>query len=481
MSAPPSGSANGSTPAGYYPDPSIPGYMRYWDGAAWVPGTSRPEPREGEPMPEPPPGVPKPPPAREETGPVFLDEEPADEEPADEDASAASAAAAASAGSAPSSGVALPAPRPHGNRPEPASAWHADASRQGGFGGQQDRRVSWGAEEGHNDGDPRGGWQRTADSETAASADSPASGDSSASAASAAGGDSTGGGERQPAADGTFTFRAVKPEEPERRAEDTARLRRADIAEVRAARAAQQRATPAASPSWAQQVHDLAHPAQAPAQNPAPAPAQSPTPPAAQPAPPAQPAIPAQPQAPGPAPVAPWKPPVNDPFLQAAQAQARPAGLGRRLVARLIDGIVVSAVGAAAALPLLPKATDHIQAKVAAAEQAGVTREIWLIDSTTGAYLAMVLGAILFFGVLYEALPTARWGRTLGKKLCGVRVLDMEQQTPPGFGSALLRWLLYGVLAVAVLGVLNVAWCLFDKPWRQCWHDKAARTFVAGQ
>ncbi|MGW3075525.1 RDD family protein [Kitasatospora sp. NPDC001132] len=33
---------------GYYPDPSIPGYVRYWGGAAWVPGTSRPAPAGGE-------------------------------------------------------------------------------------------------------------------------------------------------------------------------------------------------------------------------------------------------------------------------------------------------------------------------------------------------------------------------------------------------------------------------------------------------
>ncbi|MFI6446128.1 RDD family protein [Kitasatospora sp. NPDC050543] len=33
---------------GYYPDPSIPGFVRYWGGTAWVPGTSRPAPAEGE-------------------------------------------------------------------------------------------------------------------------------------------------------------------------------------------------------------------------------------------------------------------------------------------------------------------------------------------------------------------------------------------------------------------------------------------------
>jgi hypothetical protein len=30
-----------------------------------------------------------------------------------------------------------------------------------------------------------------------------------------------------------------------------------------------------------------------------------------------------------------------------------------------------------------------------------------------------------------------------------------------------------------VVGVLDLAWCMVDRPWRQCWHDKAGRTFVA--
>ncbi|MBZ4321964.1 DUF2510 domain-containing protein, partial [Streptomyces huiliensis] len=98
MSAPIPGSAGSSPGAGFYPDPSIPGYIRYWSGTAWVPGTSRPAPADGEPLPAPPPGVQAPPPvpqpvrqgpggpagprrggapSADETGPVFLDEEPA--------------------------------------------------------------------------------------------------------------------------------------------------------------------------------------------------------------------------------------------------------------------------------------------------------------------------------------------------------------------------------------------------------------------
>jgi hypothetical protein len=37
-----------------------------------------------------------------------------------------------------------PAQAQHGSRPEPAAAWGADRSHQSGFGGDQDRRVSWG-------------------------------------------------------------------------------------------------------------------------------------------------------------------------------------------------------------------------------------------------------------------------------------------------------------------------------------------------
>ncbi|WP_159001473.1 DUF2510 domain-containing protein, partial [Streptomyces sp. SBT349] len=76
-----------SPPAGpnWYPDPSIPGYIRYWNGTSWVPGSSRPEPREGEPVPTPPSGASAAPPApgpavpaaREgETQPFFFDEDP---------------------------------------------------------------------------------------------------------------------------------------------------------------------------------------------------------------------------------------------------------------------------------------------------------------------------------------------------------------------------------------------------------------------
>ena len=525
MSAPTPATGDGSPTPGYYPDPSIPGYVRYWNGAAWVPGTSRPAPKSGEAMPAPPrsaassapaAAAPAPPaPAVEETGPVFLDEEPSDEP----------------------------------SRPEPATAWQADTSRQAGFGGDLDSRVSWG-------GDPR-----TAD--RPAAADAPADPRRPAEPASPA--DPTGGrlpgvrsvspqarpaadgvpgGVRpvstssagEPPADGTVTIRAVRPgqgpgpagagqpaaeETPARRtpgphqpAENTVTIRaqrpgQADgtmtIRPVGSDAEAQPGPQPAATP----RTPAAGRPPTAQAQ---PAPAAYQAQPAA-PAPaaqqaPAQPQVPAQHQPPvtssaggGAAswaqqvhqlaqspgtgdgePVLPWKPPVNDPFLAVAQAQAaaRPAGLGKRLAARLIDTVLLGALVGAVAVPVLARARAHIDDKIEAAKLSGETVTVWLLDGTTAVHLGIVLGALLVLGVLYESLPTAKWGRTLGKKLCGLTVVDIESHEPPAFGAALRRWLLYSVLGILVVGLFNVLWCLIDRPWRQCWHDKAAHTFVTG-
>ncbi|MGK5500143.1 RDD family protein [Streptomyces sp. URMC 125] len=536
MSAPPSASANGSPEPGYYPDPSIPGYIRYWNGAAWVPGTSRPEPREGEPTPPAPPGVqvrqssppssplpsspsPSPSPApsaprtprespAEETGPVFLDEEVPE-----------------GAGDAPApSGGTLPElrgrgevdvrpgdrvtawddpSRLHGVRPEPASAWQADPSRQSGPGGEREDRVSWGA--------PGAAPELGAGPAPRALGAAPDP--------HGPRGDADGGAGAPARGDGTVRMRPVRPGGTAPAAGgrpggsgDTVGLRRPDAgapalpaqgapaggppaahapvpaapnpaASVPSAPAPGAPVpnpagpNPAAQPSWTRQVHELARRApNTPGPN-VPSP-HAPVPAAHAPAvPPQQDGRPGQPG--GPDRPAPWRPPVDDPFLRAAQQQARPAGLGRRLGARLVDGLVTAAVTGAVAFPFVGPSVDHFREQVEEVEQAGVTRQVWLVDGTTGGYLAIVLGAFLLFGLLYEVLPTARWGRTLGKRLFGVTVLGIEEQDTPSFGAALRRWLVYGVLSLVGIGVVNALWCLFDKPWRQCWHDKAARTFVA--
>ncbi|MET9589441.1 RDD family protein [Streptomyces sp. NPDC006516] len=505
MSAPTPAPGDESPREGYYPDPSIPGYVRYWNGASWVPGTSRPAPQQGETTPaaQPAPAAdaaPRRPAPVEETGPMYLDEVDGAEV------------------NGPSAGV---EPDVAPSRPRPATAWQADTSRQTGFGGERDHRVSWGGQDPRTPNpapaapepaapapaapadsapaDPRGtevpdptrgalpgmrdGSSDVSDGTVAIRLDRPGTGDAG-----------------RPPSDGTVTIRAVGPagtsrpprprDEGTAPADGTMAIRAMPPAAAPRPPAPSPAPAPAPSPtpaqaqspalptpltpgpgggsaSWAQQVHQLAQPEQAARpqqprqQSPAPVP---------------------QPGARAEQPVVPWKPPVDDPFQQLARAQAsaRPAGLGKRLAARIIDTVVLGALVGAIGFPLATRATDHIDQKIDAAKQSGETVTVWLLDATTAGLLGGVIAAFLVLGFLLEALPTAKWGRTLGKKLCGLEVRDIESHDSPGLGAALRRWLVYGVLGLLVIGVVNVLWCLIDRPWRQCWHDKAARTFVAG-
>ncbi|MFJ5529318.1 RDD family protein [Streptomyces sp. NPDC093261] len=504
MSAPTPAPGDDRPREGYYPDPSIPGYVRYWNGVAWVPGTSRPAPADG--SPPTPPGAAPAEPSVEETGPHFFDEDPVGEP-----------------------GPASPAGDPQDGRSEPAPAWGADRSRQSGFGGDQDRRVSWGAA---GAADPRlphaGAPDGRAVRMDGTATIPPAATGSAPGAAPAA------GSEDAPS-ESTMTFRALSPRTGEqggsagatgsaagrsaaRTPDAQAAARQALGLDPEAPKATPSRTAPA-SRAQAPQVPAAGAPGRQPGgslsqqpaaslqQQQAASPPQQPmgpaTPPATGPAtPPAT--GPATPMTTGPGggqpswaqqvhqlasadtggdrPPAPWKPPVEDPFLAAARAQAaaRPAGVGRRLAARLLDTLVLAAVTGAAAVPLAGKAIDHINGKIDAARLSGRTVTVWLLDGTTSVYLAIVLAVLLGFGVLYEVLPTARWGRTLGKKVCGLQVRDIEGHEPPAFGPALRRWLVYSVPGLLGVGVVGVLWCLFDRPWHQCWHDKAAHTFVAG-
>ncbi|OII66007.1 RDD family protein, partial [Streptomyces sp. CC77] len=357
---------------------------------------------------------------------------------------------------------------------EPASAWQADPARQRGYGDDRDRQVSWGAAP-----DPR----------TAAPAD-PTGGALPGVRHTADRTEPEAEPQRQPGAraagDGTMTIRARSQAAQGTRAPHLPAQSGPGQHGPAASGPAQATASPSVpsqggpapvttgpgggATSWAQQVHHLAQQPEAPAIQGAPAAAMAPAA-----------AAPGRAGEAAGQPVAPWKPPVDDPFVRAARerAAAKPAGPGRRLAARLVDTVVFGALAGAACAPFVLSGVRHVTDKLDRAKQSGETVTVWLVDGTNAVHFSIALALVLVLGVLYEALPTARWGRTLGKKLCGIQVRDIESHDAPGFGAALRRWLVYGVSGLLAVGVLNVLWCLVDRPWRQCWHDKAARTFVA--
>ncbi|MGV9321177.1 RDD family protein [Streptomyces sp. NPDC003660] len=432
MSAPTPAHGDDRPREGYYPDPSIPGYVRYWNGAAWVPGTSRPAPADGEPLTAPSTSGPDTPPV-EETGPHFFEEGSADGPGAQ--------------GEAPPDTFLF-------RRPTPGPA--AGAQRDDGT--MTFRRVRAGdAATPGVPGSPAGAGEpgHEAQGPGARAASRPAGGAARGPLAGPGGfGTAPASGPTPGAAAGQAAQAAVAPPVPPQGTSAPRADPRGQSGFPQAPAPSPVLPPQAQSPlapgpgggqaSWAQQVHHLAGAGEE-------------------------------------QPVVPWKPPVEDPFLAAVrrQGEARPAGLGKRFAARLIDNVFIGAVTAAAAVPLGVRAVDHVQSKIEAARLSGRTVTVWLLDGTTGTSLAIVFGVLLVFGVVYEVLPTARWGRTLGKRLCGIQVRDIEAHEPPSFGAALRRWLVYSVPGVLVIGVVGVLWGLFDRPWRQCWHDKAAHTFVA--
>lgn len=495
MSAPSagsSGSPSGSPVPGYYPDPSIPGYIRYWNGSAWVPGSSRPAPLPGEDVAgssgdaTPPargpgpvaagPAAPGPrgvrTPAIDESGPMFLDEDlgaPTSQHGTDQYGTGRSAAGDPGPlpGARRSAETTPYAPLP--GAPAGATPWGTPrqgvaASPPGATPGPA-AGAPWGAVPAAGDGGPAG----TGGRRTSASTD----GGAAPWARTGLDGESTPHGGPQPFGPAGA---GAGPAQPPRHASGGSAPGGPGAAAAGTGTGAGGRAVPGprgatnatgGTPAgggalpWAQQVQELARQdgagAPVPGQSGGSGPGQG---------------------RPGGGHV-PWRPPVNDPFLLAAQEQARPAGLGRRLVARVFDSLVVGAVTAAAAVPLGAAAYRHVTDKVDAARLSGEQVTVWLIDGTTGVQLGIVLAVMLVAGLLYEVLPTVKWGRTLGKKLTGLQVLDIESQLPPGFGAAVRRWLTHTLLDAVVIGFVGLAWCLFDRPWRQCWHDKAARTFVA--
>ncbi|MFD6164777.1 RDD family protein [Oerskovia sp. NPDC060287] len=152
------------------------------------------------------------------------------------------------------------------------------------------------------------------------------------------------------------------------------------------------------------------------------------------------------------------------------------AGVGRRLVAFLVDCTVIGVVAGGVALGGLTAVGVPLTGGMTVATQAQAEEllgQVTLVWAVTGA-LALVYWLAVWF---WEG----RTGRTIGNLLLGLRTVRVEDRSPVGFGRAALRWIVVGLGAIACgvgefLVVLSPA---FDKSGLgQGWQDKAAKTVV---
>lgn len=166
---------------------------------------------------------------------------------------------------------------------------------------------------------------------------------------------------------------------------------------------------------------------------------------------------------------------------------ARLAPLHYRLAARIIDFAILIALNIVVngwfvyqylteIFPVVKEATRRYEAT-------GSFGEIAIPDRAQRLTLVITAIALLLW-LAYEVPALRNTGQTLGKRLLRISVVDLSTAGTPRFGPAFRRWavlalpLVFPPVCAAPLIMLNSAWCLWDRPARQCIHDKFARTIV---
>jgi uncharacterized RDD family membrane protein YckC len=156
----------------------------------------------------------------------------------------------------------------------------------------------------------------------------------------------------------------------------------------------------------------------------------------------------------------------------------------RRLLARVIDGLILAVLFAPLWIPpwrtfvhRLTVITNSYTSGTPAARNAIATAE------------AHFFGAILTVGLLfylvafaYDWIQHAAWGQTIGKRALGTKVVKDDGNPSIGWGAAAGRAAVYALpravpLVGGLFGLINELWLTWD-PRSQCLHDKAAHTVV---
>jgi uncharacterized RDD family membrane protein YckC len=167
-----------------------------------------------------------------------------------------------------------------------------------------------------------------------------------------------------------------------------------------------------------------------------------------------------------PSPVLPWEAPPE----QAGPAPGIEfAGHGARLVAYLIDGVILTFVmGVLIVLAFVP---------MAGVDRDPVTRMIDLDTVSTGGVLVMAVLLILALLIAFFYFPFfwARGGQTPGMRMFGLHVVRDRDGSRVGWGSAILR--LIGMYLASSVFYLGFIWIFIDKR-RRGWHDLIAGTVV---
>jgi len=152
-----------------------------------------------------------------------------------------------------------------------------------------------------------------------------------------------------------------------------------------------------------------------------------------------------------------------------------------RAAARLLDSFLEGLLALPFMLwlvwPSVQRFVDSVPADGSAPSQAAMTalQADLLSVSTSITVISVVVSA------LYQLPQNKAWGRTLGKRALGLRIRPLAADVPLSWGQVVARWGVFEACSVVLGGLpllLDCLWPLWDKPWQQALHDKAAKTIV---
>ena len=161
----------------------------------------------------------------------------------------------------------------------------------------------------------------------------------------------------------------------------------------------------------------------------------------------------------------------------------------QRLLARVIDGIILAAISAPFWIPpwihFITKLRHIADSYPLGAQLANIPAARNAITTAEGHLFGQLLLVLLLFYLLafgYDWLQHALWGQTIGKRALGTRVVREQSYTKISLGAAGGRAAIYALLPLVplvgwIFGIVNELWLTWD-PRRQCVHDKGANTVV---
>jgi uncharacterized RDD family membrane protein YckC len=157
----------------------------------------------------------------------------------------------------------------------------------------------------------------------------------------------------------------------------------------------------------------------------------------------------------------------------------------RRLVAWIIDSVILSIVVGAIFIPSVVRLVRRLQRVADRYPDLNTPAAQAAIRSADRGMLGtfLLLGLLgLAIALAYYWIQTAAWGATIGKRAAGIRVVAAADRSPVSAGAAGIRSAVFVIgpaipFAGSLFWLADNLWLLWD-PHRQCVHDKAAGTVV---